>query len=155
MGGDRSPRGERAGGQRRTDGHGPSLSPGVVCLRHRPPGRLLPCRKRCAIVAPWIKGARARLLRDGAGRRRPTARPGDRRGRHGDRRHHVPDRAREPTKQLTLDLRAVTFFDSAAIHAVVRLAQRFPDALTVLPSPQVRRVLDISGLGDQDWLARP
>ncbi|MDW3846643.1 STAS domain-containing protein [Micromonospora sp. BRA006-A] len=62
---------------------------------------------------------------------------------------------REPTKQLTLDLRAVTFFDSAAIHAVVRLAQRFPDALTVLPSPQVRRVLDISGLGDQDWLARP
>ena len=61
---------------------------------------------------------------------------------------------REPAKQLTLDLRAVTFFDSAAIHAVVRLAQRFPDALTVLPSPQVRRVLDISGLGDQDWLAR-
>ena len=61
---------------------------------------------------------------------------------------------REPAKQLTLDLRAVTFFDSAAIHAVVRLAQRFPNALTVLPSPQVRRVLDISGLGDQDWLAR-
>ncbi|MDO3682465.1 STAS domain-containing protein [Micromonospora sp. C28ISP2-4] len=60
---------------------------------------------------------------------------------------------REPAKRLTLDLRAVTFFDSAAIHAVVRLAQRFPDALTVLPSPQVRRVLDISGLGDQEWLA--
>ncbi|MFG1720503.1 STAS domain-containing protein [Micromonospora chalcea] len=60
---------------------------------------------------------------------------------------------REPAKQLTLDLRAVTFFDSAAIHAVVRLAQRFPNALAVLPSPQVRRVLDISGLGDQDWLA--
>ncbi|MBP1781520.1 MULTISPECIES: STAS domain-containing protein [Micromonospora] len=59
---------------------------------------------------------------------------------------------REPAEQLTLDLRAVTFFDSAAIHAVVRLAQRFPNALTVLPSPQVRRVLDISGLGDQDWL---
>ncbi|MER5604811.1 STAS domain-containing protein [Micromonospora tulbaghiae] len=60
---------------------------------------------------------------------------------------------REPAKRLALDLRAVTFFDSAAIHAVVRLAQRFPDALTVLPSPQVRRVLDISGLGDQEWLA--
>ncbi|MGV9762349.1 STAS domain-containing protein [Micromonospora tulbaghiae] len=60
---------------------------------------------------------------------------------------------REPAKRLTLDLRAVTFFDSAAIHAVVRLAQRFPDVLTVLPSPQVRRVLEISGLGDQDWLA--
>ncbi|MET9298436.1 MULTISPECIES: STAS domain-containing protein [Micromonospora] len=62
---------------------------------------------------------------------------------------------REPAKRLALDLRAVTFFDSAAIHAVVRLAQRFPDALTVLPSLQVRRVLDISGLGDQDWLAQP
>ncbi|MFD4204958.1 STAS domain-containing protein [Micromonospora tulbaghiae] len=61
---------------------------------------------------------------------------------------------REPAKRLTLDLRAVTFFDSAAIHAVVRLAQRFPDALTVVPSPQVRRVLDISGLGEQDWLFR-
>ncbi|MEU4789203.1 STAS domain-containing protein [Micromonospora tulbaghiae] len=62
---------------------------------------------------------------------------------------------REPAKRLTLDLRAVTFFDSAAIHAVVRLAQRFPDALTVVPSRQVRRVLDISGLGEQDWLAQP
>ncbi|MET7469460.1 STAS domain-containing protein [Micromonospora sp. NPDC005686] len=60
---------------------------------------------------------------------------------------------REPAQRLTLDLRAVTFFDSAAIHAVVRLARRFPAALTVLPSPQVRRVLDISGLGEQDWLA--
>ncbi|WP_181572228.1 STAS domain-containing protein [Micromonospora robiginosa] len=60
---------------------------------------------------------------------------------------------REPAKQLTLDLRAVTFFDSAAIHAVVRLAQKFPAALTVLPSRQVRRVLEISGLGEQDWLA--
>jgi len=59
---------------------------------------------------------------------------------------------REPAERLTLDLRAVTFFDSAAIHAVVRLAQQFPDALTVLPSRQVRRVLDISGLGDQAWL---
>ncbi|WP_233219528.1 STAS domain-containing protein [Micromonospora sp. RP3T] len=60
---------------------------------------------------------------------------------------------REPAKRLLLDLRAVTFFDSAAIHAVVRLAQRFPAALTVLPSRQVRRVLEISGLGEQEWLA--
>ncbi|MET7833937.1 STAS domain-containing protein [Micromonospora sediminicola] len=60
---------------------------------------------------------------------------------------------REPAKRLTLDLRAVTFFDSAAIHAVVRLSQRFPGALVVLPSRQVRRVLEISGLGEQDWLA--
>ncbi|KWV33220.1 anti-anti-sigma factor [Micromonospora rifamycinica] len=60
---------------------------------------------------------------------------------------------REPARQLTLDLRAVTFFDSAAIHAVVQLAQRFPPgALTVLPSRQVRRVLEISGLGEQGWL---
>ncbi|SCL51347.1 anti-anti-sigma factor [Micromonospora citrea] len=59
---------------------------------------------------------------------------------------------REPAERVTLDLRAVTFFDSAAIHAVVRLAQQFPATLAVLPSRQVRRVLDISGLGDQAWL---
>ena len=46
----------------------------------------------------------------------------------------------------------MTFFDSAAIHAVVRLAERLPDDLAVLPSRQVRRVLDIAGLGDQPWL---
>ena len=55
---------------------------------------------------------------------------------------------------VTLDLRAVTFFDSAAIHAVIRLAERYPGALEVIPSPQVRRVLDISGLGGQPWLKR-
>ncbi|MEU4675927.1 STAS domain-containing protein [Micromonospora sp. NPDC023737] len=59
---------------------------------------------------------------------------------------------REPAARVTLDLRAVTFFDSAAIHALVRLARQLPDALTVLPSRQVRRVLDISGLGGQAWL---
>ena len=51
-----------------------------------------------------------------------------------------------------LDLRAVTFFDSAAIHALIRLAERYPAALEVLPSPQVLRVLDISGLSGQPWL---
>ncbi|HEY0698067.1 MAG TPA: STAS domain-containing protein [Micromonospora sp.] len=61
--------------------------------------------------------------------------------------------AREDADRLTLDLRAVTFFDSAAIHAVVRLADRFTGRFTVLPSRQVRRVLDISGLGDQPWLS--
>ncbi|MFC4145445.1 STAS domain-containing protein [Micromonospora mangrovi] len=60
---------------------------------------------------------------------------------------------REPVGQVTLDLRGVTFFDSAAIHALVRLAQQVPDTLTVLPSRQVRRVLEISGLGEQSWLA--
>ncbi|MET8083194.1 STAS domain-containing protein [Micromonospora sp. NPDC005197] len=59
---------------------------------------------------------------------------------------------REPARRITLDLRAVTFFDSAAIHALVRLAQQFSGTLTVLPSRQVRRVLEISGLGDQGWL---
>jgi anti-anti-sigma factor len=59
---------------------------------------------------------------------------------------------REPAERIVLDLRAVTFFDSAAIHALVRLAQQFPGTLSVLPSRQVRRVLDISGLGDQVWL---
>ncbi|MGA5305037.1 STAS domain-containing protein [Nucisporomicrobium flavum] len=53
---------------------------------------------------------------------------------------------------VTLDLLGVTFFDSAAIHALIRLAERYPAALSVIPSPQVRRVLDISGLGNQPWL---
>ncbi|MDG4808405.1 STAS domain-containing protein [Micromonospora sp. WMMD1120] len=60
---------------------------------------------------------------------------------------------REPAGRMTLDLRAVTFFDSAAIHALVRLAQEFSGALTVRPSRQVRRVLEISGLGEQSWLS--
>ena len=53
----------------------------------------------------------------------------------------------------TLDLRAVTFFDSAAIHALLRLADRYGERLTVLPSSQVRRVLEISGLSTQAWLS--
>ena len=58
----------------------------------------------------------------------------------------------EGAGNATLDLRQVTFFDSAAIHALIRLAERFPGALEVIPSPQVRRVLDISGLSTQPWL---
>ena len=54
--------------------------------------------------------------------------------------------------RASLDLRAVTFFDSAAIHALIRLADRYQDALDVTPSRPVRRVLDISGLGGQPWL---
>jgi anti-anti-sigma factor len=57
-----------------------------------------------------------------------------------------------PARAATVDLTAVTFFDSAAIHALVRLAERYPAGLEVIPSSQVRRVLDISGLGDQPWL---
>ena len=54
----------------------------------------------------------------------------------------------------TIDLRAVTFFDSAAIHALIRLAERFPDGFEVIPSAPVRRVLDISGLSSQPWLVQ-
>ncbi|GAA0550558.1 hypothetical protein GCM10010172_35810 [Paractinoplanes ferrugineus] len=53
----------------------------------------------------------------------------------------------------TLDLRRVTFFDSAAIHAVLQLADFHGPKLTVLPSAQVRRVLEISGLAGQPWLS--
>jgi anti-anti-sigma factor len=63
----------------------------------------------------------------------------------------TPDRVRT----ATLDLTQVTFFDSAAIHALVRLNERYPDSLTVIPSQQVRRVLDISGLSGQPWLTPP
>jgi anti-anti-sigma factor len=62
---------------------------------------------------------------------------------------------RDNAEAATLDLSAVTFFDSAAIHALIRLADHYPGALEVIPSPQVRRVLDISGLGDQPWLRPP
>ncbi len=51
-----------------------------------------------------------------------------------------------------LDLRAVTFFDSAAIHALLRIAEHYGPQLSVLPSAQVRRVLEISGLAGQPWL---
>jgi anti-anti-sigma factor len=61
----------------------------------------------------------------------------------------TPDAARA----ATVDLREVSFFDSAAIHALLRLAEHFGGALTVLPSPQVRRVLEISGLAGQPWLS--
>ena len=52
----------------------------------------------------------------------------------------------------TLDLRGVTFFDSAAIHALLQLADFYGERLRVLPSTQVRRVLEISGLAGQPWL---
>jgi anti-anti-sigma factor len=55
-------------------------------------------------------------------------------------------------KAALLDLREVTFFDSAAIHALVRLNERYPGTLTVIPSAQVLRVLDISGLSTQPWI---
>ena len=60
---------------------------------------------------------------------------------------------RHPANALVLDLRRVSFFDSAALRAVIRLADRFAGELTVLPSPQVHRVLDIAGLLDQPWVS--
>ena len=62
---------------------------------------------------------------------------------------------RDGAALATLDLRAVTFFDSAAIHALLRLVDHYGDGLRVLASPQVRRVLEISGLSTQPWLADP
>ena len=59
---------------------------------------------------------------------------------------------KDAVRGATLDLRQVTFFDSAAIHALLRLAERYGAELSVLPSPQVRRVLEISGLSSQPWL---
>ncbi|XVU24147.1 STAS domain-containing protein [Actinoplanes sp. CA-054009] len=53
----------------------------------------------------------------------------------------------------TLDLHEVTFFDSAAIHALLQLADRYGEALLVHPSAQVRRVLEIAGLSTQPWLS--
>jgi anti-anti-sigma factor len=58
-------------------------------------------------------------------------------------------------KAATLDLRGVTFFDSAAIHALIRLTKHYSSGLEVIPSPQVYRVLDISGLSTQPWLQPP
>lgn len=60
---------------------------------------------------------------------------------------------RDGAGAATLDLRAVTFFDSAAIQALVRLADRYAGAFEVLPSPQVVRVLEISGLATQPWMS--
>jgi anti-anti-sigma factor len=54
---------------------------------------------------------------------------------------------------VTMDLRDVSFFDSAAIQALVRITERYPTGLTVLPSGRVRRVLEICGLASQRWLA--
>ncbi len=59
---------------------------------------------------------------------------------------------KDNTAAATVDLRAVTFFDSAAIHALIRLAEQYPTGFEVFPSPQVRRVLEISGLSGQAWL---
>ncbi len=52
----------------------------------------------------------------------------------------------------TIDLTGVTFFDSAAIHALIRLNERYGGNIDVLTSPQVLRVLDISGLSGQPWV---
>jgi anti-anti-sigma factor len=60
---------------------------------------------------------------------------------------------KDGAEPATLNLRDVTFFDSAAIHALLRLAEQYGSSLSVLPSAQVRRVLEISGLSTQPWLS--
>ena len=62
---------------------------------------------------------------------------------------------RHRATDLVLDLRRVSFFDSAALRAVIMLAERYAGTLTVLPSPQVHRVLEIAGLLDQPWVSAP
>jgi stage II sporulation protein AA (anti-sigma F factor antagonist) len=59
---------------------------------------------------------------------------------------------RDRAAAVNLDLCGVSFFDSAALRAVIRLADRYPDTLVVMPSPQVVRVLEIAGLIDQPWV---
>jgi anti-anti-sigma factor len=59
---------------------------------------------------------------------------------------------RDDAAAVTLDLHGVTFFDSAAIHALLQLAELYGERLRVLPSTQVRRVLEISGLAAQPWV---
>jgi anti-anti-sigma factor len=59
---------------------------------------------------------------------------------------------KDDASAATLDLRGVTFFDSAAIHALLQLAEFYGERLQVLTSLQVRRVLEISGLSSQPWL---
>jgi anti-anti-sigma factor len=59
---------------------------------------------------------------------------------------------KDASVSATLDLRGVTFFDSAAIHALLQLAEHYGNRLRVLPSGQVRRVLEIAGLSTQPWL---
>jgi anti-anti-sigma factor len=58
----------------------------------------------------------------------------------------------EGVRGATLDLTGVTFFDSAAIHALIRLNERYEGDIEVVTSPQVFRVLDISGLAEQPWV---
>ena len=68
-----------------------------------------------------------------------------------DRTLPVPDR--HPGSQLTVDLAAVSFCDSAGIAALIKLRQRCEERgwqlRTVNLQPALRRILvDFSGLGD-------
>ncbi|HEY6102423.1 MAG TPA: STAS domain-containing protein [bacterium] len=65
---------------------------------------------------------------------------------------HFVDRILEHAEDaaaLTLDLSEMTYFDSTGIAALSRLKHRFGDGLTIIPSPIVRRALEIVGLGDR------
>ena len=46
---------------------------------------------------------------------------------------------------IEVDLSGVTFFDAAALKALLAVAQRNPNMRVVNPSPIVRRVLEVTG----------
>lgn len=55
----------------------------------------------------------------------------------------------EDAVAVTLDLSELTYFDSTGIAALSRLKHQFGRGLTIIPSPIVRRALEIVGLGDR------
>jgi anti-sigma B factor antagonist len=65
---------------------------------------------------------------------------------------HFVDRIYEHAEDvdaLTLDLSELTYFDSTGIAALSRLKHHFGEGLTIVPSPIVRRAIEIVGLGSR------
>jgi len=55
----------------------------------------------------------------------------------------------EDVGAVTLDLSELAYFDSTGIAALSRLKHRFGEGLTIIPSPVVRRALEIVGMAEQ------
>jgi stage II sporulation protein AA (anti-sigma F factor antagonist) len=67
-------------------------------------------------------------------------------------------RAARRARQVVVDLRAVTFMDTFALHALVELQQEASTALAwslhVVPGPGVQRLLDLAGWRDElRWIS--
>jgi len=60
---------------------------------------------------------------------------------------------RDAPGMLLLDLSAITFIDSTGIQLLLRLSDRTPERITIVASPAISRLLDITGLSDQLPLA--